>query len=440
MMKRLLLTLLLLFGTHTVAVAAEIAQEFLAQQRTSETPAFDAEPARLSAEADFQDGIAALDRGDYVTAFAKFKKGAESGNADAQYKLGVMYVQGLGVPKDDREAVRWYTKAAEAGNARAQYILGVSYDLGLGVAQDYGQAARWFTKGAEAGDRGMQFLLGSMYEEGLGVLQDYVQAHKWYNIATAGTNNSLKRDKLAEKMTPEQIGEAQRLAREWKPKTPSPARPREASGSQPAASGTGFVISRQGHVLTNDHVIEGCKSIHVASEGRKQPLTVVATDSENDLALLKLPAPSPNIARFREGRTIMAGDGVVAVGFPLHGLLAAEANVTTGTVSALAGLGNDTRFLQITAPIQPGNSGGPLLDQGGHIVGVIVSSLNAFTMAKATGSLPQNVNFAINGAVAKAFLDANSVEYEVASSGKRLETSDVGVQAKKFTLLLECFQ
>ena len=122
------------------------------------------------------------------------------------------------------------------------------------------------------------------------------------------------------------------------------------------------------------------------------------------------------------------------------GLLASEANVTTGTVSALAGIGNDTRLLQITVPIQPGNSGGPLLDQSGHVVGIIVSKLDAIKVAKATGDLPQNINFAINGAVAKSFLDANSVEYELASSGKRLESSTVGEQAKKFTLLLECFK
>ena len=187
-------------------------------------------------------------------------------------------------------------------------------------------------------------------------------------------------------------------------------------------------------------MVDGCTTIRTTTEGRKQQLTVVGTDPENDLALLKLPSPSLNIARFREGRNIRAGDGVVAVGFPLHGLLASEANITTGVVSALAGIGNDTRFLQITVPIQPGNSGGPLLDQGGNVVGIIVSKLDAIKVAKATGDLPQNINFAINGAVAKSFLDANSVKYELASSENKLESSTVGEQAKKFTLLLECFK
>ena len=229
----------------------------------------------------------------------------------------------------------------------------------------------------------------------------------------------------------------------------TPASPPKASAVQSARdkkvettmiSGTGFVVNRQGHVLTNHHVVRGCTTIRAAIDGLKKPATVIASDAKNDLAVIKLPTPSLNVARFREGRNIKAGDGVVAVGFPLHGLLASEANVATGTVSALAGIGNDTRFLQISAPVQPGNSGGPLLDQSGNIVGIIVGKLDAIKIAKVTGDLPQNINFAINGAVAKSFLDANSVEYELASSGKKLESAEVGEQAKKFTLLLECLK
>ncbi|MEX2492949.1 MAG: serine protease [Nitrospirales bacterium] len=130
----------------------------------------------------------------------------------------------------------------------------------------------------------------------------------------------------------------------------------------------------------------------------------------------------------------------MVVGFPLHGLLASEANVTTGSVSALAGIGNDTRFLQITAPVQIGNSGGPLLDEGGHIVGLVVSKLDAIHMAKATGDIPQNINFAIKGTVAKSFLDSQSVEYETETSSTSLEIADIGAAAKNFTLLLECLR
>ncbi len=206
------------------------------------------------------------------------------------------------------------------------------------------------------------------------------------------------------------------------------------------ASGTGFVVSPQGHVLTNHHVIDRCTTIRTLTEGRTHLLTVVGTDANNDLAVLTFPAPVSSVARFREGRSIRPGDGVVVVGFPLHGLLASEANVTTGTVSALAGIGNDTRYLQITAPVQSGNSGGPLLDVGGHIVGLVVSKLDAIYIAKATGDIPQNINFAIKDTVAKSFLDSQSVEYETGTTSNTLEFADIGAAAKKFTLLLECLR
>jgi len=161
------------------------------------------------------------------------------------------------------------------------------------------------------------------------------------------------------------------------------------------SSGTGFVVSRQGHILTNHHVVEGCASIRANIEGAQKELPVVGVDPKNDLAVLKLAGATLRFARFREGRNIRSGDSVVLVGFPLHGVLASEANISTGTVSALAGLGNDTRFLQMTAPVQPGNSGGPVFDQSGQIVGVVVSKLDALKVAKVTGDIPQNINFAI---------------------------------------------
>ena len=205
------------------------------------------------------------------------------------------------------------------------------------------------------------------------------------------------------------------------------------------SSGTGFAVSHQGHILTNYHVVEDCPSIRITANGTQKELAVVATDKRNDLAIVKFPGPLSNVARFREGRNIRPGDSIVVVGYPLHGLLASEANVTTGTVSALAGLENDTRLLQITAPVQRGNSGGPLLDNSGNIVGVIVGKLNAMTIAKVTGDIPQNINFAINGVVAKAFLDSHSVRYETAASTSKLESAEVGATAKQFTVLLECY-
>jgi S1-C subfamily serine protease len=169
-------------------------------------------------------------------------------------------------------------------------------------------------------------------------------------------------------------------------------------------------------------------------------MEIVRVDTENDLALLKREAGVTSVASFREGRGIRPGDAVVAVGFPLTGVLASEANVTTGGVSALAGMGDDFRFLQITAPVQPGNSGGPLLDGSGNVVGVVTSKLNALRMARITGDIPQNINFAVNASVARIFMDAVGISYATAPSVAAMGPADAGEKAKAFTVLLECWR
>ena len=130
----------------------------------------------------------------------------------------------------------------------------------------------------------------------------------------------------------------------------------------------------------------------------------------------------------------------MVVGYPLRGLLASEANVTTGTVSALAGPADDRRFFQITAPVQPGNSGGPVLDMAGNAVGVVMAKLNAIRIARATGDIPQNVNFAISEGTARAFLDAQDVPYETAPSTESLEPAGIAAKARKFVVPVACWR
>jgi len=168
--------------------------------------------------ADFQAGMDAYYQGDYATALKEWRPLADQGDAVAQNNLGVMYDQGLGVPQDAVEAVRWYRLAAEQGDAGAQNNLGVMYKKGLGVPQNYGAAVRWYRLSADQGDAAGQAKLGASYMAGQGVPQDYVQAHMWANLAAAQNNEegvTKLRDCLNEKMTSEQIAEAQRLAREW---------------------------------------------------------------------------------------------------------------------------------------------------------------------------------------------------------------------------------
>jgi hypothetical protein len=129
---------------------------------------------------------------------------------------------------------------------------------------------------------------------------------------------------------------------------------------------------------------------------------------------------------------------VIALGFPLPGLLASDVNVSLGTVSALSGLANDSSKLQISAPIQPGNSGGPLLDHSGNVVGVVVSKLDALQVAKITGDIPQNINFAVKGELAQVFLRAQSISFATAKSVTRLPNEEIAVRGRAFTVQVEC--
>ena len=170
-----------------------------------------------SAWAGFDEGLAAYYRGDYATALEEWLPVAEQGHADAQYNLGSMYDEGQGVPRDAAEAAKWHRKAAVQGHADAQLSLALMYSYGDGVPQDYTKAAKWYRLAAEQGRARAQYILGIMYVKGQGVPQDYFQAHMWWNLAAAlGLEVGRKdRDLLAEKMTPADISEAQRLAREW---------------------------------------------------------------------------------------------------------------------------------------------------------------------------------------------------------------------------------
>jgi TPR repeat protein len=169
-----------------------------------------------------EDGNAAYQRGDYRTAVKLLQPLVDQGNAEAQDILAVMYYVGQGVPQSRTEAMKLYRLAAEQGNAHAQDALGFAYQNGVGVQRDVSEAAKWFRKSADQDNIDAQFNLGEMYELGNGVPQDYVLAYMWFAlVASHGTRPYAMRskDRVAQQMNPDQIAEAQKLAREWKPKS-----------------------------------------------------------------------------------------------------------------------------------------------------------------------------------------------------------------------------
>jgi S1-C subfamily serine protease len=201
------------------------------------------------------------------------------------------------------------------------------------------------------------------------------------------------------------------------------------------------VVSANGHIVTNNHVIDGCVGDikgNLTGEATSV-LRVVSRDATNDLALLQAPSTSTfkDFVRIRD-RSIRSGDSIVAIGFPYHGLLTSDFTVTTGIVSSLSGLLNDTRHLQISAAVQPGNSGGPLFDTSGQLVGVVVAKLDARTMIKATGTIPENINFAIKTGALRDFLDNSVVPYQTAEPKGELKTTDIAGNARAYTMLIAC--
>ena len=137
----------------------------------------------LSASMDFNEAGVAYEEGDYKKAVSLLEKSAKLGHARAQYNLGVMYDNGLGVTSNPRKAFDWFRKAAEQGNDDAQFNLGVAYTLGVVVNKNYAKALEWYHKAAEQGQSDAQNNLGVMYDNGVGVKQDYAKSESWYCFA-----------------------------------------------------------------------------------------------------------------------------------------------------------------------------------------------------------------------------------------------------------------
>lgn len=215
--------------------------------------------------------------------------------------------------------------------------------------------------------------------------------------------------------------------------------PVPGKGKEPVVvSGSGFFVDEAGYLLTNAHVVEGCGNARLRFEGRTEPALIVARERDHDLALLKMRGRSPAFAKFRGGPPIRLGESVVVFGYPLTGYLSRSGNLSTGLVASLAGVEDNEAEMQISAPVQSGNSGGPVVDQSGHVVGVVVAKSNTTTIDDDYIEVIQNANFAIKANVAKAFLDRFGVSYEVEAPGDDLKTPDVADIARAFSAQVIC--
>jgi len=406
----------------------------------------------------------------HAEALKWLRRAAEQGNTSAQSDLARKFESGDGVTKDLKESLRWFRAAAESGDTFAGYWLGLEYEAGIDVPRDDAEAAKWYLLAARQGNDSAQFSAGEMYAEGRGVRQDFIEAYKWLNLEAAaetptfdwnggtnaepidfrplvpppppgfspvtGSNRSgegrtreppvaepwdgarafresraaarAKRDEVAQEMTAEQIAEAQRLARDFKPiNAPEPGEPSNQSiaESGPAGSATGFFITDDGFLITNEHVIRDATRIRLKTATGLVLAKVVKADLATDLALLKadgrfVPLPITTSRSARPGNT------VATIGFPNLALQGFAPKLAKGEIAALSGAGDDAKYFQISVPIQPGNSGGALVDARGNAVGVVAAKLNVLAALSSTGALPENVNYAVKSSFLLSFLES----------------------------------
>jgi len=363
---------------------------------------------------------------DYDEAVKWYRKAAEQGLATAQSNLGVMYAHGHGVKQDYVEAVKWYRKAAEQGDATAQSSLGGMYYNGQGVTQNYTEAAQWGRKAAEQGDATAQFNLGVLYGNGEGVMKSGAAAAEWYYKAGLsylkgsdrdGALLSVERIKGLQKnhvAVPNAFLADKLLAAIYggngQPGTPQAKQAEKVNVSL----GTGWPVAG-GFVVTNHHVVAGHKTILLMRrDGEKIPGEVAMDDAINDLVLIrvtdvnKLPPALPLAALAAH-----AGARVFTIGYPHPDIMGSEPKITDGIISSLTGAGNDTRVYQISVPLQGGNSGGPLLNMNGEVVGITTAKMSAVKVFKWTGDLPQNVNYAVKSGYLSMLLSSLSSNHDI---------------------------
>lgn len=224
------------------------------------------------------------------------------------------------------------------------------------------------------------------------------------------------------------------------PPTKQPSQQTPSAGGDEflaASSGSGFAVSKVGHVVTNHHVIDGCQRVFI-HDGRQQLAAhIVAKDSTSDLAILKADFTPQHIFSLSDEKPEILQDVFVA-GYPFGMEISSSVKVTKGIVSSLTGIADNFARLQIDAAIQPGNSGGPIIDLKGNIVGVAVAKLDLKAVMKAFGVVPEGTNFGVKSSVLNNMLDSLSIETKTPNK-EFIPKSQIAKQIEKGTYYLSCW-
>jgi len=379
---------------------------------------------------DFSGGWSAYESHNYLEAARIWRPLAEQGHVAAQLNLGTLYDFGYGVESAPVVAATWYRSAAMQGNRAAQFNLAMMYATGRGLHQNSDQAKHWYQKSAEQDLPIAQYRLGLIYKDSKIILTDYEKARYWLQKAADQGFPDADYQLASLKLTVSK--KANSVDTEYannKNNLPATMQSNQAAFSRKTIEtyfGTAWPIA-SGYVVTNNHVIAEGNSISLITyEGKEIKASVVLRDEANDLAVLSVLEPHllpPALPLSnKQGRL---GMGVFTIGFPRVDVLGKTPKLSAGLISSENGLSDNPASYQISVPIQSGNSGGPLLDMHGEVVGVVASMLGVVdSVTGSTRTLP-NIGYAIKINLVKELIkklpQQRLVLKELSNSTKELE-------------------
>jgi len=345
-------------------------------------------------------------------------KASEQGYEPAMRNVAGAYKQGQGTLKNIGKSTFWLLRSAESDNAQSMTRVALAYIEGFGVPENPMEGLAWlyvaeFKRNEEAAQliKGAEAKLNNslilMAQDRAKAIIDLIAAGQMtYGSSFSGS-------------VPSSAGQG------------TPSKPKHQS----KGSGSGAIVSGAGHVVTAAHVIKGSSYLEVVTPTGTHPATVLSVDEANDIALLKVEQMFDDHIQVGRSSEVRLGQSVSTIGFPNIGIQGHSPKVTQGMISGENGVQNDIRMWQISVPIQPGNSGGPLLDEHGRLVGVVVASLSLRAI-QITGSVPQNVNYAIKGAYLEPLLNFHKVAVAQSSNTAQASFQDMIAVAQKASVLI----
>ena len=386
-------------------------------------------------------------------AFEWAKKASAYASPLAWFVLGSYYEEGFGVTADMEQAAAWYQKSAGGGNPSGQFSYAVLLQKGNGVSKDESLAVKYYRASAVQRNADSQYCMGVAHLKGLGVSVSMPEGLAWLTIAANNGQTEAKAFISGIPALPAQLREAvsnriSSLSAEIaaSPQTRDGPEPWSSPKRNPGAalpgktvkwSGSGFLITSQGHIITNHHVAPPGTKIQVITRFGALSATILKTDEANDLTLLKVDGTFVPIALSTSSK-VRLGATVATIGFPNTEMQGFSPKLTKGEISSLAGLRDDPKYFQISAAVQPGNSGGPLFDSFGNVVGVVTAKINQKAAIAKTGTIAENVNFAVKSSHLLAFLESSPEVYSQLPqpATRTLGFEDVVAEAEKSAVLI----